>query len=204
MGRLYVANCTKQPQELQYHLHLKVDGGRLVSTDAAPINRQATRQTIQPGRQDVIGAHDLPTWQIESVIRQLVPHGIVGVTDLYSPSFRAMKIPLLFSIDKPIPGDVIRYTIDSNSGVLTEQGRRRRIQAAIATNETINNAVAQSLATNQIDQEINTKVDVEFEQVAQSEFEETKIAQGVRIRDDAPGAPPPQPVKRRAPPRKAA
>lgn len=203
MGKLYIANCSKQPQELQYHLHLKVDGGRLTSTDAAPINRQATRQTIQPGRQDVIASHDLPTWQMESVIRQLEPHGLVAVTDLYSPEFRNRKIPLLFSIDKPVAGDVIRYTMDSNSGTLTEEGRRRRIQAAIATSETVNSAVAQTLAQNQIDQEINTKVDVEFEQVEQSEFEEKKIAQGVKVRDDAPDAPPPQQQKRR-PQRKAA
>lgn len=196
MGKLYIANCTKQNREIQYHLHLKVDGGRLVSTDPAPVNRMAARQTITPGRQDIIGAVDLPPWQIESVIRQLTPHGLVANDELYSPAHRGKMIPLVYSLDRPVSRDVIMYVMDSNAGHLTEEGRHRRVQAAIATNETVVSAVNQTLAQNQIDADVKTTVDVEFEQVEQSEFNESKIAEGIKVRADAPDAPPPPSTKR--------
>ena len=201
MGKLYVANCTKQDYEVQYHLHLVVDGGRLRSIDANPNqNRPAMRQMIKPGRQIPLGG-DLSTVQVESVIRQLVPHGLVGREELYSPDHRNKKIPLVYSLDAPVSADVIRYVMDVNSGYMTEEGRQRRIQAAIATNATVIEAVNKTLAANQIDEDVKTTVDVEFEQVETSEFEETKIAQGIKVREDAPDAPPPKqprPPRRRA------
>lgn len=203
MGRLYIANCTKQNREIQYHLHLKVDGGRLVSTDPTPINRMAARQTILPGRQEIVASPDLPPWQIESIIRQLTPHGLVGKDELYSPAFRGQIIPMVYSLDRPVSRDVIMYVMDNNAGQLTEEGRQRRVSAAVATNELVVNAVAQTLAQNNIEADVNTKVDVEYEQVEQSEFGEKKIAEGVKVRDDAPEAPPPKQGARR-PPRRAA
>ena len=191
MGTLYVANCSKQNQEIQYQMHLRWDGNRLVSTVSPPPNNPASRQVLRPGRQEPIGGRNISVDAVQSLVHQLEPHGAVPQSELYGPSARGKKIYLVYSVDKPISEDVIRYVMDVNSGVLVDEGRQRRINAAIVVNEKVQKAVSDTLMSNGIDDEVRTNVDVEVEQVRQSEFEEKKVEEGFKVRADAPDLPPP-------------
>lgn len=178
MSRLFVANCTRQFQEVYYRLDFN-DGGQ---PEANRRFQPAKRETIPPGRQICLGG-DLHMTQIKDIIDQLKPYGLVGTVDV--PRLNAIA-PYVFDIDKPVSVSVINDVRNSNAGILIEQGRERRKKAAIVVNETVANVVGNEFASAGIAKEPTQEIEVEFEQEEQSEAGESRVAEGYRLDANAP------------------
>lgn len=188
MSKLFVANCTRQVQEIHYRLDFSAEGVKVPFTPA-------TRQTIQPGHQVLVAGKDLHMQQVQSIIQQLSRFGMVDVSEV---SRIRRKLHQVFSLDKPVSVTVIRNIMDANVGTLTIEGQNRRRNAAVATNELIAQSVTNDFAARGIPKEPTQQVDVEFEQLEQSEAGERRIEEGYRVRDNATGEPPPGKRSRRS------
>ena len=179
MARLFIANVSRQTQIVCYRLDYNKKG------DLADINRRfqpAKQQDIPPGRQVQIGG-DFHMNQIEDIVSQLQPYGLIGVEDV--PRMAGRKVaPYVFNIDRPVPEDVMRRVRDGNSEVKTGEGKLRRQKAAVATNEIVQTTVAQSFAEKGIEAEPPDRTDVSFEQEEQSPEGEKRIEEGYRVAPD--------------------
>lgn len=181
MSRLYVANCTRQFQEIYYRLDYNNKGEPEANRNFQP----AKRQTIPPGRQINLGG-DLHMTQINDIVEQLKPYGLVGSVDV--PRLKTMA-PYVFNIDQAVTADVIRNVRNVNSGILIQQGKQQRARAAIIVNETVANVVSNEFAEAGVTKEPTQDVEVEFEQQDQSEAGEKLVEEGYRIDASAPANP---------------
>ena len=178
MSKLFVANCTRQHQEIHFRLDINSEGNQEQNARFQP----AKRMTIPPGRQVPLGG-DLHITQVTDIIDQLRRFGLVGTVGV--PRLKTMA-PFVCSIDKAVPESIIRQVMDSNAGILIREGQERRKRAAVAMNETVANAVAEKFAAEGIPSEAKQDVEIEIEQVEQSEAGEKRIEEGFRIKADAP------------------
>lgn len=171
MPKLYVANCTRQNYNCQYRLDFTANG------EPVPTGRfhPAKSQVINPGRQVVLGGTDMHMTQIEDIVEQLKIYGMIGVSEINE--LQGQKAPYLFDVNKPISTNDIRRVVDHNDGVAVIDGRKRRANAAVVVNDVL---------AHKIDSEMKP-VDVEFEQLQQSEAGEKTIGEGYRIDPAAPG-----------------
>lgn len=183
MSKLYISNCTRQVQEIQFRLDFNQQGQPQMQF------RPALRQTIQPGRQVIVANKDLHQSQVDSIVGQLCRYGMIAVADV--PRTKS-KTALVYNVDRPVSSEVIRTVMARNAGVLLQEGKERRQKAALATNEIIATAVTNNFAAMGIPKEPTQDVDVEFEQEEQTEAGESRIEEGFRIRDNAPSTSPPQ------------
>lgn len=178
MSRLYIANVSEQTQVVCYRLDYNKKGDPEVMRQFQP----AKQQDIPPRRQVQIGG-DFHMNQITDIVDQLEKYGLTAVVDV--PRLGRKVVPYIYSIDKPVPADVMRKVRDNNRGIMAEQGHQRRLKAAVATNEIVQQAVASEFAAKGIDAEPADKTDVTFEQIEQSEAGEPRIEQGVHVVPDA-------------------
>ena len=114
--KLYIANCTHQTQQLNY---------RVVE---AP-GRGYSTQNIAMGRQEQI-ASDMNMEQVNYVVKQLEHYGLRSVAQTDGSR---EYVPLIFSIDRPVPAKLMQEMLAFNSTVLKERGNKLRRDAAIAT-----------------------------------------------------------------------
>ena len=182
---LYVANTTKQNQELFYRLDFTQQGQPEIKF------RPANKVVIPPGKQMPVGGHKrLHVMQIESIVQQLAKHGLIGVIDVQQ--FYA-KARYVFNVDKPVPAAIIDRLMNQNDGILIVEGAHRRKQAAVVVNDQVTKMVQAEFEQRGIPKAAEQDVDVEFEQLEQSEMGESRIEEGIKVRGDAPGGPPPAP-----------
>lgn len=186
MPMLYVANPTIQNQRVYYRLDFNAEGQRNPNLKGAFKLRD-----IAPGRQEPVGGTLAHPMQVQEIIQQLRTYGALDVSEVGGQRHFVHHI---FSVDRPIPKAVIERVHEQNKGIQTEQGRQRRIAAALAANEILNNTV---------DEATPPPFTVEFEQDEQSELGEKRIEEGYHVVADArPDAP--QPKAQRAPRQKKA
>ena len=122
--KVYIANCTDQVHDFAYRL------------PEMPIGRPAIRQQIHP-RSQVKLSGDLNTPDIEAVVRQHARYGLAAVDEVATTDH---LINLVYSIDRPISEETIRYVIGRNEVVLRSLGHRLRQEAAIAVNNQLDEA----------------------------------------------------------------
>jgi len=172
MSHLYVANCTRQNWNCQYRLDYDKEG------EPARNSRFLfpKTETIAAGRQVALGG-DLHMSQIEDIVEQLKPYGLIGAADI--SSLHGKKAPYVFNIDVPVSQSLMHKVIDHNSGVMIFDGQQRRAKAAVVAND---------IVANRID-DLKT-VEVEYEQLEQSEAGEKTIGEGYRMDPNAPASPP--------------
>jgi hypothetical protein len=182
MAKLYIANVSRQNQIVCFRLDYGPDG------ELKDTNRRfepARQQEIPPGRQVMIGG-DMHMRQIEDIVKQLQPYGLVGALD--APRQRAIA-PLVFNVVNPVTAKVMESVRDTNAELLTADGHERRQKAAVATNDIVQTTVAQQFAEVGIEDKPADRTDVTFEQQEQSEAGEKTIAEGYRVEAGA-AAPP--------------
>jgi hypothetical protein len=175
MSKLYIANCTRQEQEVQY---------RLERQQLLPGQRPypAMRFQIPRGRQAVVGG-DLPLEKIQIIVEQLRVFGLKSVDEVKSD----MRFtPYVFDVDRPVKVDVMRFVIAQNDGIRVEEGKERRVKAAVATNDLVTKAVTETLESVGIEPPDVAVRAVEFEQVEQSEAGEKRIEEGFKLDANAP------------------
>ncbi len=173
MPKLYIANVTSQTQEFMYWLP------------------EATRhytQTIHIASQTQVPGKDIPKTTIDSILEQHRVYGLVGADEaLRGTHFYG----LVYSIDKPVPFEKLQRLVDRYRGILNRSGEESRRNAAIATNEYVENMLFERQMPHQL-----TQLDMSVEEMSRPEgFEGAETSQGftvVRGKDD-----PPRPVRQR-------
>lgn len=121
--KMYLGNCTQQNQVIFYRL------------PGIPSPRQ---QEVRIGTQIQI-AGELTPEQIDSIVNQLRPYGMVRVDEIDRTK---PFIGMCYQMDKPIKIELIMRAIEHNKIVLTERGQRIRQEAAVATTQTIEQQLA--------------------------------------------------------------
>ena len=116
--KLFFANCTNQIREINFRM--VEEEGRGFSTQPIPM-----------ARQEMIANEDLSKPQIDYIINQQRRYGAVGVEDL--DRVRKYYVPLIYSVDKPVPHDIWQAQMERNKGVKREEGSKLRKDAALAT-----------------------------------------------------------------------
>jgi hypothetical protein len=188
--RLYLANPTRQEQIICYRVDFNKDGERLESDRTR--FQPARQQPVPPGRQIQLGG-DMHIHQIEDIIEQLKPYGLIGVTDV--PRMDRKVVPYIFNIDAYVPLKTFKEVMDHNSGIHIQDGQHRRAAAAVASSELVQQTIANQLMQVGIEQPpAEAAVEVSYEQLEQSEAGERTIAEGYRVDPNAPG---PQQAPRR-------
>lgn len=112
MQKMFVANCTRQVQAFLYRL---------------PENNQPRSQMIAIGGQTQISG-DLSTPDIESIIQQYEKYGLVSLVEVKKHDGFA---PFVYSLDKPVPPEIISMMVERDTEELQERGREQRKNAAI-------------------------------------------------------------------------
>lgn len=115
--KLYVANCSTQMQTLNYR------------TSKDPKRGFAT-QNIGMARQEQI-ASDMDEETIKYVVEQQSIYGMIHVDDV--ERYRQFHVPLVYSIDKPVPNNVWQSVMERNKIVKRDEGAKLRRDAAIAS-----------------------------------------------------------------------
>lgn len=176
MPSMYLANVTNQNQLVHYRL----DYDKAGNLEELRRFRPASQQLFEPGRQGVLGARDMHMTQIEDVVSQLTPYGLLGVKDVSTLSDAVPRVPYVFNVGQPVPADVMRRVQDHNKRVMSHEGALRRQKAAVATNEVVQHAVEQQFIEQGIPAQPADSTEVVFEQVDQTE---DQAAAGPRIEE---------------------
>lgn len=116
-GKVYVANVTAQNHTLNFSL---------------PDSRKPMAIPIGMGAQKFIGEMSTPA--IDAMAEQLGPYGLVEL----GYELKKEKVTWIFNVGSPIPAAAIQKLYDRNRGILTDEGKQRRIENAVAANAAMN------------------------------------------------------------------
>lgn len=173
MPKLYIANVTSQVQEFSYR---------------PPEAPRHYTQTINIASQTQILGRDVPNVVVDSILEQHRHYGLVSADEALRGSH---FYGVVYSIDKPVPFEKLQRLVERYRGILNNQGTEARRNAAIATNEYVENMLFERQMPHQL-----TQLDVSVEEMSRPEgFEGPETSQGftvVRGKDDAP-----RPTRRR-------
>lgn len=117
---LYVANPTGHRQE--FHFRLPED--------------QLRARVVTSGHQ--IKMTGLTAEDVDVILKQ---NRAFGWTDAREVTRARPFVGLVYSVDKPVTANNIRYTIEHNTGVLDARGLEVRKLAAVATNKVVQDHV---------------------------------------------------------------
>lgn len=163
--KLYIANATKQRIDFMYRV---------------PEQAGVRNQPIDIGSQILISGSELMnTKQVDSIIDQHRPYGLVNVDEVdRTKGFAGM----FYSVNDPISGVKIMRAVQHNTAVLQERGKQIRKEAAIVGNQLLENSMSE--------QEIpgNLKA-TEFSVVEENHDdrdENPALAEGVRVTRSEP------------------
>lgn len=98
-----------------------------------PESRKALSMTIPMGQQRMIGDFEAP--EIKAIEEQLGPYGLCFVDDVKRAR---KKITYILSVGQPVSAANISLAISRNRGELHEEGKKRRVEAALAANAVMN------------------------------------------------------------------
>lgn len=122
--KLFIANCTKQVQEIHYKI---------------PENSKTFVQKINIGEQ-ILVYREASREDLEAVVKQLSRYGLKDAKEAYkSKGFTG----LCFSFDDPVKIDQILEVMEKNDNALDERSQEMRKNAAIATNNGIEEGLEQ-------------------------------------------------------------
>lgn len=167
--RLYLANVSFQRQLVLYALTRDRNGEY-----SEKIARQGTRQEAIGSGEQIQVAGDFCIEQIQEILDQLEPYGLVGEKDIPSALREGVVHSIAFNIDQRISGSKLRELHEHNTAVRLGQGSARRQAAAITANQLLTNTV----------EETPRLFEVEYEQEETSPLGETAIAEGFHMETD--------------------
>lgn len=159
MTKLFVCNATQQIQQFTYWL---------------PEMPRHFMHEIPQGGQIQVAARELPRDHIDKILNQHAQYGLKTPSDgLRDLNYSGVS----YSIDKAIPLDMLYRLIEHRVFILSEQGRRARESAAIATDE----AIVTSFQQNQVPLRLqNLELSVE-EKSRDPQDQSPEISEGVRV-----------------------
>ena len=158
---MYIANGTHQAIDFQYRL---------------PEYKTYRQQMIPIGGQIKISG-ELNEKQIDIIAQFHAKYGMIRSNEL--SQFRGYLIPYIYSVDTPIPADIIADLIIHNREINKIKGEKLRAEAAIAVNQMIEDNAGEKLTS--LEMEITEK---------QEKDREPSIAEKITItRSKERGAP---------------
>ena len=116
--KLFIANTTKQRHDFTYR---KPETGRLV------------HHPINAGAQVVV--LDGTAAEIDVIIQQHARYGLIDATNIDQ---NRVHIGRCYSIDKPVPAQVIENAMRDNDGHLNREAHERRQASVVATSHSLN------------------------------------------------------------------
>lgn len=119
--KLYIANCSHQQQHFNYRM--------LEST-------RSFEQYVPIGGQIHISRTDLTQRDVDYIVEQNRRYGWLSVSEA-KEKLGSERIPMVFSVDKPVTAADMYRIINHNRGVLTEDGKQRRKEAAVNAHHVI-------------------------------------------------------------------
>lgn len=131
MTKLYIANCKPQSENFSFRV---IGTGQLVT------------QHIPAGGQIEI-YRDTDRATLEAIVEQHEQYGLIPVANIDRTK---PFISLCYQYDKPITQNHIKYGIEHNTDVLTEVGRERRDQAAVAIGSNLERAADEAAGRPQL------------------------------------------------------
>jgi hypothetical protein len=189
--RLYLSNCTAQKLDFYYRIQF-LDPEQTVTT--------AARRGVRPINL-AVGEHNkivsVPDGALMSIEPQLLSFGFIPSEAVNASSMRTMGVILGVFSKNRISDNARMTVIMHNRGVRTEEGRKRRQDAAIANTdhllETLRNAGMPESG-------LPPAMVVEYEQDVSSEQDDRgRLTEGIIVRPDArPPKAPPRPRASRA------
>jgi hypothetical protein len=122
---MFVANASLQKFQFHYRLPEQTKQRTL---EIEPLSQTAIPDELQPA-------------DVDSVLAQHEPYGMVSVEAVKGGVRLKSRSVLLYSTEGPVPAPLIRTLYDLNRGLLDEFGRNIRREAAIATNNVLQNTL---------------------------------------------------------------
>lgn len=111
---LFAANCTPQIFEFNYRV---------------PESNRTMKQSIPSGGNSRIGDGTYNSLQIRAIIKQGFHYGMVDYDELER---HKGPVTIIFRRNEPVPAGTIQEVLDRNRNELTETGRKRREELALA------------------------------------------------------------------------
>jgi hypothetical protein len=173
MPDLYIANTTIQKRIVCYRLDYNAKGTKI--TEPQP----HLQRDIEPGKQICISGLHID--QAESIREQLAVYGLIAVSEI--KSVRGV-VPCIFNVDRAVKKSDIEQVLAHNSTTLLLRGKVRRQKAAVSVHDMLNDTLMKGLAAEQLpvpDQ--RNDIDIEIEQLEQSEAGESRIEEGIKVSD---------------------
>lgn len=116
-GKVYVANVTPQNHTLNFRI---------------PNVSKPIAIAIPMGQQKMIG--DMAAPDVDAMVEQLGRYGLVEL----GQENKKEKVTYIFNVGSPVPLSAIQKLYDRNRGILTDEGRERRVAAAAGVNVAMN------------------------------------------------------------------
>lgn len=178
--RLFVANPTRQRQVLFYRPFIEPPG-------AVRSFRPASQIEIQPGKQVPIPHDFASTEAADVVVGQISKHGAVAEKEVKGCK---RYIRYVWNVGQPVGLSALRTAVALNKGIKTEEGKDRRMRAAVGVSETVQRVVAEQFAeVGQGEVAPTDKIDVGIEQLETTEENQVRTDESFRVRPDPAGGP---------------
>jgi hypothetical protein len=161
MPKLYISNATQQTQQFTFWM---------------PEASRAMMQEIPIGGQIMLLSRDLSSSAIDSILEQHAKYGLVELQRALS-SRLAVFHGLAYQLDKPVPFDKLLLLVDKYNSVLNQRGKQLRTEAAIATNEFIEDQMFQRQLPGRLD-----ALEMSVEEVSRDGRDDSpEVSEGVRV-----------------------
>ena len=160
MPKLYVANVKQQIEQFTYW----VPGSPRYFTQEIPI-----------GGQILVAGKDLPQGVVDGIVAQHRVYGILPASEALTG--RVQYSGVCYSIDRPVRYDHLLQLVNGYRTILVDRGRKLREEAAIATDDYIN----QQLFSQQVPGRLEN-LEMSVEEVSRDQRDETpEVSEGVRV-----------------------
>jgi hypothetical protein len=175
--KMYIGNCTRQPNDFQYRMPGEANSSRNQGGNLR-VQRVEALSCLQM-------SGELTSDEVDYIVQQHAPYGLVHVTEVD----RTKSYLGLCWDTKPINVHVLREAISHNQEVLEQRGRDIRKEAAVALNTSLEDA-----------QEMGElkKLTIEVKEDKSGSMEHDQFAETIQVSRDAPASAPPPAPKRAA------
>lgn len=165
--KLYIGNATRQVHAFAYW----VIGGKSARTQHVPMG----------GQVQITG--DLSAAEIDFIVKQHVPYGLVEVSEIDRTK---VFTGICYSVDKPIPANRLQRLMLHNQTMLIRQGEEIRKAAAIVSTQQLEADLREQRIPEQL-RAFEASIE-EVDPPQQADY--TPLSEGVRVEPDAPGQAP--------------
>lgn len=124
MSKLFIANLTKQHFDFLYRV---------------PENTKLLSESIGAGKQIALSG-EFTRDVIDLIVEQHLEYGLRAASEVYSNANKDIKVPLAYSIDKPVDIDKLLHGITANDDFAQSVANEAQINSTAATIDALGDA----------------------------------------------------------------